>query len=174
MSGEIRFCRFLPNEAASAGMGAALWDAIAGVGFGSPTGLFVALEGDLGAGKTTLVRGLLRGAGVTGAVRSPTYTLVESYDTPLGPVHHLDWYRLADAGEVEAIGFRDLQPGALVLVEWPDRAPSIATGVDLVISLVEEGEGRRIEVQTRSVAGQAVVGLLQENIQNNSLTSSFP
>lgn len=153
--------RFLGNDVATAAMGAALWDAIAALGAFGSTGLFVTLDGDLGAGKTTLARGLLRRAGVAGAVRSPTYTLVESYETPAGPVHHLDWYRLADDGEVEAMGFRDLQPGALVLVEWPGRAPSIAAGADITISLFEEGGGRRILLEARSVAGRAVVGGLQ-------------
>jgi tRNA threonylcarbamoyladenosine biosynthesis protein TsaE len=86
----------LPDEAATQTLGAAL----AAVLPRAEKPVFVTLEGDLGAGKTTLARALLRALGVAGAVRSPTYTLVESYQTTVGEVHHLDWYRLAGAEEV--------------------------------------------------------------------------
>ena len=87
----------LPDEAATQTLGGALATVLPRVA----RPVFVTLEGDLGAGKTTLARALLRALGVTGAVRSPTYTLVESYQTTVGEVHHLDWYRLAGAEEVE-------------------------------------------------------------------------
>lgn len=85
---------------------------------------FVTLTGDLGAGKTTLVAAILRGAGVTDAVTSPTYAVVHRYTAPtLGPVHHADLYRLRGPQELAAIGWEELlvSPG-LVLVEWPERA----------------------------------------------------
>lgn len=86
------------------------------------TGGFVHLHGDLGAGKTTLARGILRGFGYVGAIRSPTYTLVERYPTTHGLVCHYDLYRMADPDELEFIGARDdLVPENLCLVEWPER-----------------------------------------------------
>ncbi len=83
------------------------------------------LSGELGAGKTTLTRGLLRALGERGAVRSPTYTLIETYALGGRQVHHLDLYRLRDAAEVEGLGLRDLlTAGALLIVEWPERDAS--------------------------------------------------
>ncbi len=88
-----------------------------------PAGGVVFLQGDLGAGKTSVARGILRGLGVEGPVKSPTYTLIESYAVGQGRwVHHLDLYRLADAGELEWLGLRDLfTERSLVLIEWPER-----------------------------------------------------
>src|SRR5512144_1151837 len=82
----------------------------------------VHLSGDLGAGKTTLARGFLRAAGVTGPVRSPTYTLIEVYETPAVSVVHLDLYRLLDPSELEPLGLREwARPGYVWLIEWPER-----------------------------------------------------
>ena len=82
----------------------------------------VHLTGELGAGKTTFARAMLRSLGVQGAVKSPTYTLIESYNVDLGVVAHLDLYRLEDPAELEFLGFRDLQEeSVLMLVEWPER-----------------------------------------------------
>jgi len=121
-------------------------------------GLFVTLAGDLGAGKTTLVRGLLQALGVTGAVRSPTYTLVESYALPDGRIHHLDWYRLGGVDDLDGIGFRDLQgPGQWVIVEWPERVGAVAAAADLAIELSYEGEGRRLVATGRTPQGVQVV-----------------
>jgi tRNA threonylcarbamoyladenosine biosynthesis protein TsaE len=125
------------DEAAQLAWGAALADALGGVG-----GL-VCLFGDLGAGKTTLVRGLLRALGHSGPVRSPTYTLIETYDTASVRVHHLDLYRLADAEELEYLGIRDLFDGSsLVLVEWPERGIGVLPEPDLGIRIDVRGRGR--------------------------------
>ena len=101
------------------------------------------LHGDLGAGKTTLVRGFLRGLGLQGAVRSPTYTLIESYQAGPVTVHHLDLYRLADPEELEYLGLRDLlgEP-ALLFIEWPERAGDWLPPPDLEIHLGHADEGR--------------------------------
>ena len=117
----------------------------------------VYLEGSLGAGKTTLVRGLLRALGVSGSVRSPTYTLVEPYAPPAGPpLFHLDLYRLADPEELEMLGHRELlEPGSLVLVEWPVRGEGWLPAPDLVLSLAAEGDGRRLSGCGLSDFGQA-------------------
>lgn len=83
----------------------------------------VFLHGDLGAGKTTLTRGILRGFGYDGPIRSPTYTLVERYETDFLPVSHFDLYRMGDPGELEFLGVRDdIGPEKLCIVEWPERA----------------------------------------------------
>jgi tRNA threonylcarbamoyladenosine biosynthesis protein TsaE len=122
----------LPDEEATTAFGARLAAALHGM----TRGFFVTLQGELGAGKTTLVRGLLRQLGVQGAIRSPTYAVLETYPVALGCVHHLDWYRLASARDLESLGFRDLL-GAdqWVFVEWPDRAPAVAATADLCIEL---------------------------------------
>ena len=129
---------WLADSAATEALGAALAKTLA-------PGAVVFLQGDLGAGKTTLVRGLLRALGYQGAVRSPTYTLLESYPFNSGlVVHHLDLYRLADPEELEWIGLRELLTAqAIILIEWPQQGAGMLPAADLDIQLVIEGCGRR-------------------------------
>jgi len=109
--------------------------------------LLIFLNGDLGAGKTTLVRGFLRGMGFPGAVRSPTYTLVEPYLIEDMTVYHLDLYRLCDPEELEFLGGREIFSGAhQVLVEWPEQGTGWLPSPDLILQLSYQGEGRRLEV----------------------------
>jgi len=117
--------------------------------------LSVALLGDLGAGKTTFVRGVLRALGVTGPIKSPTYALVESYDTRIGPVHHLDAYRIESIDDFEARGGFDYFAAPSVrFVEWPDRVDG-AVAFDRELRFDFEGDGRRVSVTTpRERAGQ--------------------
>lgn len=116
----------------------------------------VYLHGELGSGKTTLARGLLRALGVTGTVRSPTYTLLESYETTGWRVLHVDLYRLDKAAELEALGLRDeLQGGVLVLVEWPERAARHLPPADLKITLSLAPVGRGVQLEGESAAGAA-------------------
>jgi tRNA threonylcarbamoyladenosine biosynthesis protein TsaE len=121
----------------------------------TPGSLFVALEGELGTGKTTLARGFLREAGVTGPVRSPTFTLIEVYPLTDGRlVQHLDWYRIAGQDDVEGLGFRDLlNPGAVCLVEWASHVPAIAAHADLEITLALDPGGRRLTVRAATPRG---------------------
>lgn len=101
-----------------------------------PSGGIVLFYGDLGAGKTTMVRGLIRSLGFTGTVKSPTYTLVEPYSINDRDIYHFDLYRLADPEELEFLGIRDyFRTGALCLIEWPEKAGSSLPEVDLIVSL---------------------------------------
>ena len=119
----------LAGEAAMMALGAAL------AGAGLSRGV-VYLAGDLGAGKTTLVRGFLRAAGVTGAIRSPTFTLVEEYRVGASMVGHYDLYRLSDPEELEFLGLRDhLAADALVFFEWPERGTGVLPPPDIEIRL---------------------------------------
>lgn len=111
-------------------------------------GDLVLLHGDLGAGKTTLVRGILEGLGHSGSVKSPTYTLLEPYQLTSRTVLHFDFYRIGDSRELEFIGIDELMDAdAIKLVEWPERAADRLPPPDLEITLRVEDEGRRIEVQ---------------------------
>ncbi|MEA3638594.1 MAG: tRNA (adenosine(37)-N6)-threonylcarbamoyltransferase complex ATPase subunit type 1 TsaE [Lamprobacter sp.] len=108
----------------------------------------VYLRGDLGAGKTTLVRGLLRGLGYQGAVRSPTYTLIEPYEAVDPPVVHLDLYRLADPEELDYLGLRDLlERSALILIEWPERGAGALPPADLELLIEHAADQRRIRLK---------------------------
>lgn len=121
-----------------------------------PRGAIVRLEGDLGAGKTTLVRGILRGFGYEGDVTSPTYTLLESYQTGQGTVHHFDLYRLEDPMELENIGIRDLlDDTAIALVEWPDRGHGVLPASDRVIHIEFNGSGRVVSLPRQWLPGAA-------------------
>lgn len=118
----------------------------------------VYLQGDLGTGKTTLTRGLLRGLGHEGRVRSPTYTLVEPYRFAGGVIYHLDLYRLADPEELEWLGLRDmLAEHALLLVEWPERGAGVLPPADLIITLEYSGSGRRVTLEAASAAGEQLL-----------------
>ncbi len=123
-------------------------------------GTTVYLEGDLGMGKTTLVRGVLRRKGVNGAVKSPTYTLVEPYELGGLTVYHFDLYRLGNPEELEFMGIRDyFDAESLCLVEWPERGRGFLPPADLVINIEPEGRGRRLQI-SGSGAGAAWLGEL--------------
>ena len=120
---------------------------------GLPGGVLY-LQGDLGAGKTTCARSLLRALGVVGLVRSPTYTLVETYELAGLTCIHVDLYRLQSLTEVDELGLRDLVgPSSLLLVEWPDRGGAALPPADLTVALNYAGEGRQARVTAHSPWG---------------------
>lgn len=149
--------------------GAAMGEAIRDAKF--ERAIVIALNGELGAGKTTLVNGFMRALGVSGAVRSPTYTLIEPYEFAGRVVYHLDLYRLADPSELEMLAPRDLlEPRAVLLVEWAERAGAALPHADLTIELAypknqtefEMNTQRVIQVRPGSSAGEALAASLQQ------------
>jgi tRNA threonylcarbamoyladenosine biosynthesis protein TsaE len=150
----------LHGEAAQEALGARLAAACDG-----PVLIF--LEGDLGAGKTTLTRGFLRGLGHQGAVKSPTYTLIEPYRIGQRRVYHLDLYRVADPGELEYLGLRELlEEDAVLLIEWAERGEGWLPQPDLRIRIRHAGGGRALHLSAATATGQRIISMLGE-------TSSF-
>lgn len=128
-----------------------------------PKPCLVFLAGELGTGKTTIVRGILEGLGHRGAVRSPTYTLIEPYELDGRAVFHLDLYRLGDPEELDYLGLRDILGGEnLLLVEWPERGTAALPTADLSIQLAYAGtRGRKIQLQGLTEPGRAILASLR-------------
>ncbi len=141
----------LTDTLATEGLGARLAELLR-------SGGVVFLEGTLGAGKTTLTRGLLHRLGHEGAVKSPTYTLVEPYELAGIRVFHFDLYRLGDPEELEYMGIRDyFLEQNLCIVEWPNRGAGVLPKPDLAIELTVSGTGRLARLQSSSVRGDAIM-----------------
>ena len=139
------------TEAAGAGLAQAILAA-------APESFSIHLHGDLGAGKTTLARGFLRGCGHTGRVPSPTYTLIEPYDCAGYQVFHMDLYRLQDGAELEFLGIGDMVgPNSIQLIEWPERAAGSLASADLEVFLNVIPEGRACELRAGTPLGTEVL-----------------
>lgn len=142
-----------------------------------PASAVVYLHGDLGAGKSTLARAMLRALGVVGAIRSPTYTLVERYplaDSRLidgGEALHLDLYRIASAGELEFLGLAGAE-AALWLVEWPERGGSGLPKADLRVDLALEGGGRGADLRAGTEAGRAWLDALAQTSELRAILAA--
>ncbi len=163
--------RLCPDEAATTALGHALAAALRARGL---PGVLLTLRGDLGAGKTTLARAILRGLGVHGRIKSPTYALVERYTLPNSllefnenlekQVYHVDLYRFSSEDDWHDAGLRELLDGrSPCLVEWPERAPGLLPRADLDIVVDPVGEGRRIQLHSGSLEGAALIELLASN-----------
>ena len=134
----------------------------------SPVAASIHLRGRLGAGKTTLVRGLARALGIEGPIKSPTYTLVEPYTDGAITLYHIDLYRLGDGDgnsggdELEYLGLRDaFAEPALVVIEWPERAEGWLPEADLHVHLTVVGAGRDARVSARTARGEALLAIFQ-------------
>jgi tRNA threonylcarbamoyladenosine biosynthesis protein TsaE len=151
------FTLYLADEASTLEAGAQLAGQL-------EPGLTIYLHGDLGAGKTTFVRGLLHGLGHQGKVKSPTYTLVEPYVISRLNIYHFDLYRFVDPEEWEAAGFRDyFNPQSVCLVEWPEKAGDLIPEADMDISLQPRDDGRMLQLHANSsLAEKCLQGMRAE------------
>ncbi len=147
---------FLANEEATLAYGRRLAQIV-------EPGLYIALCGDLGSGKTTLTRGMLRGLGYPGKVKSPTYTLVELYKLSRLNLYHFDFYRFNDPQEWVDAGFREhFHSDNVCLVEWPERVGNLLPAPDLKISLREDGDGRSIGIVAETEHGKSCLKRLPD------------
>ena len=154
----------LPDSGATEALGAAL----AGAFPGASVGAVVHLRGELGSGKTTCARSLLHALGVTATVRSPTYTLVDTYSVAELSCVHVDLYRVRSSLEVEELGLRDLTgPGYLMLIEWPEKGGSAVPAADLDLQLRYSGDARVAALRAGSGMGE---GWLKKLVLDSSLT----
>ena len=146
----------LPDEAATRALGARLARVI-------ESGLALYLHGDLGSGKTTLARGLLRGLGYQGRVKSPTYTLVELYTVSRLNLYHFDFYRFKDPKEWRDAGFNEyFNDASVCLVEWPEKVAGVLPAADLDIALEFAGDGRDLSIRAGTESGKACLHRLMQ------------
>ncbi len=118
-------------------------------------------SGPIGAGKTTLIRAFIKALGVAGTIKSPTFSLVESYRLDAFMIHHFDLYRICDTEELEYIGYRDyFNDGSICLLEWPEHARDYLPLVDIAFKLSNNGMGRKLEMVAHTTKGQCAITML--------------
>lgn len=147
--------RYLADEHSTAELARQVWRTFPD----DVSGWILLLRGELGAGKSTFARALIMAAGHSGAVPSPTYTLVEPYSVSRGNIYHIDLYRVCDEEELQYLGWDDLDDG-IRIVEWPERAPGLLAQADLELRLTYQDEGRLAGFTGLSRRGKAVVDTL--------------
>jgi tRNA threonylcarbamoyladenosine biosynthesis protein TsaE len=167
-SGPLRFT--LPDAPATEGLGVALARSFPG----ARAGAVVHLRGDLGSGKTTCARSFLHALGVTATVRSPTYTLVDTYSVGELTCVHVDLYRLQTVSEVDELGLRDLTgPGYLMLIEWPEKGASVVPPPDLTLILDYVGEARAATLAAATEVGRGWLSILAIDSSLRSYVSNL-
>ncbi|MBU6484570.1 MAG: tRNA (adenosine(37)-N6)-threonylcarbamoyltransferase complex ATPase subunit type 1 TsaE [Betaproteobacteria bacterium] len=161
MSSDLELNLHLPDAGATERCGALLAPSLAGR-------MVVTLHGDLGVGKTTLVRGLLRARGVTGRVKSPSYGLVEHYPISSLYFYHIDFYRFTDSAEWENAGLAEcFRDDSVCLIEWPERVAGLLPAPDLALDLAHsaQGGGRELRARALSAAGERCLNALAAGMQ---------
>jgi tRNA threonylcarbamoyladenosine biosynthesis protein TsaE len=149
--------KFLPAEADTLAFGATLGPAL-------EPGVVVYLRGELGAGKTTLARGILSGLGHTGKVKSPSFTLVEPYTFSRLYLYHFDFYRFIDSREFGEAGLAEhFSPNSVCLVEWPEKAAGAVPAADMTITMTVGGTGRQLQLDADTEAGRRCLARIEKN-----------
>ena len=143
---------YLPDEAATESLAGEIVDALPE----DISGWIVLLQGDLGAGKSTLARGMIRAFGYEDSVPSPTYTLIEPYEIQDNLIYHVDLYRISSLDELQYLGWKDLEYG-LCIIEWPERVPGLSARADIIVSLGYEVAARVAEIRSLSDRGADII-----------------
>ncbi|SPY33463.1 ATP-binding protein [Pasteurella canis] len=155
------YTQYIRDENAMCQFGAQLVNAIHELDI--PKAITIYLNGDLGAGKTTLSRGIIQALGHRGNVKSPTYTLVEEYHLPTKTVYHFDLYRLSDPEELEFMGIRDyFNNNCLCLIEWAEKGQGLLAEADLLINIIYVESARNIELVANTIVGEQIIGKLTQ------------
>ncbi|MEE6032004.1 tRNA (adenosine(37)-N6)-threonylcarbamoyltransferase complex ATPase subunit type 1 TsaE [Avibacterium paragallinarum] len=151
-----QFSQYIPDEITMCRFGAKLMQIVSQMA--SEKGIVIYLNGDLGAGKTTLSRGMIQGLGYEGKVKSPTYTLVEEYHLAGKSIYHFDLYRLSDPEELEFMGIRDyFNAQSICLIEWSEKGRGLLAEPDLIIQIDYVDDARNLTLHAKSKQGEQII-----------------